>query len=135
VLTNSYFIALCVPILLLLCSALAKKLVRGSGWARTDFFLGVEMALAALASGFVNFLDLSKPALASPNVSVSALKTTETAVFVVLCFFLLLWILSVHQDWEKRAQNPKGQWFWLGGVANLIGAALMVTFIVFIKGI
>lgn len=133
-LANSYITAIVVPILLILCSAVAKKLVRGSAWQRSDFFLGVELSLAAMAAGLVNFLDLSKPALANAS-QLSPQKTTETAVFVAICFFLLLWILSTHQDWEKRAQNTKGQIVWLGVISNLVGAGLMVAFILYVKGV
>ena len=133
-LTNSYITAIVVPLLLILCSAVAKKLVRGSSWQRSDFFLGVELSLAAMASGLVNFIDLSKPALANTAL-LSPQKTTETAVFVAICFFLLLWILSTHQDWEKRTQNVTGQIVWLGVISNLVGAGLMVAFILYVKGI
>lgn len=87
-----------------------------------------------MAAGLVNFLDLSKPALANAT-QLSPQKTTETAVFVAICFFLLLWILSTHQDWEKRTQNTKGQIVWLGVISNLVGAGLMVAFILYVKGI
>lgn len=133
-LTNPYITAIVIPIVLILCSAVAKKLVRGSGWQRSDFFLGVELSLAAMASGLVNFLDLSRPAL-SGNSPLSPQKTTETAVFVALCFFLLLWVLSTHQDWERRPQSPVGQIIWLGVISNLIGAGLMIAFILYVKGL
>jgi hypothetical protein len=134
VLTDPYITALVVPLVLILCSAVAKKLVRGSAWQRSDFFLGVELSLAAMASGLVNFLDLSKPAL-SGTTPVSPQKTTETAVFVAICFFLLLWILSTHQDWERRPQNVAGQVVWLGVISNLVGAGLMIAFVLYVKGL
>lgn len=134
VLTNPYITAIVVPLLLILCSAVAKKLVRGSTWQRSDFFLGVELSLAAMAAGLVNFLDLTKPALTNA-AQLSPQKTTETAVFVAICFFLLLWILSTHQDWEKRTQNTKGQIIWLGVISNFVGAGLMVAFILYVKGL
>lgn len=133
-LTNPYITAIVVPILLILCSAVAKKLVRGSTWQRSDFFLGVELSLAAMAAGLVNFLDLTKPALTNAS-QLSPQKTTETAVFVAICFFLLLWVLSTHQDWEKRTQNTGGQIIWLGVISNLVGAGLMVAFILYVKGL
>lgn len=125
---NSYVTAMVVPIVLIMCSAVAKKLVRGSAWHRTDFFLGVELSLAAMAAGIVNFLDLSKPAIAGTQ-PISPQQTTGTAVFLALCFFLLLWILSTHQDWEKRTQNVRGQIIWLGLISHLVGAGLMIAFI------
>lgn len=133
-LSNPYITALVVPIVLILCSAVAKKLVRGSGWQRSDFFLGVELSLAAMAAGLVNFLDLTKPALTGA-APLSPQKTTETAVFVAICFFLLLWVLSTHQDWERKPQSPKGQVIWLGVISNLVGAGLMIAFILYVKGL
>jgi hypothetical protein len=133
-LANPYITAIAVPLILILCNAVAKKLVRGSNWQRYDFFLGVELSLAAMAAALVHFLDLSKPAIAG-QAPLSPTKTTETAVFVAICFFLLLWILSTHQDWEKRTQNTKGQLLWLGVISNLIGAGLMVAFILNVEGI
>jgi hypothetical protein len=58
-----------------------------------------------------------------------------TASFLALCFFLLLWILSIHQDWEKRSQNPRGQLVWLGIITNLVGAGLLVVFVLLVKGV
>jgi hypothetical protein len=134
VLTNPYITAIVIPLVLILCSAVAKKLVRGSAWQRSDFFLGVELSLAAMAAGLVNFLDLTKPALLG-SVPLSPQKTTETAVFVAICFFLLLWVLSTHQDWERRPQSATGQLIWLGAISNLIGAGLMIAFILYVKGL
>src|SRR5947207_5279141 len=133
-LTNPYVLALGIPVILIVAGALAKKLVRGSTWQRSDFFLGVELSLAAMASGLVNFLDLSKPALTGA-APLSPQKTTETAVYVAICFFLLLWVLSTHQDWERRPQSPKGQFICLGVISNLVGAGLMVACILYVKGL
>jgi hypothetical protein len=119
---------------LILSSAVAKKLVRGSRWRRNDFFLGVELSLAAMAAGLTNFLELSKAARASGGV-LSPEKTASTAVFIVLCFLMLLVVLSAHQDWERRPQSPVQQLIWLGVVCNLIGGGLMIVFILYVKGL
>lgn len=120
---------------LIASGAFAKKLVRGSNWQRSDFFLGVEPALAAMASALVYVFDLAKlstspqPAIAVPQ------KIAATATFLALCFFLLLWVLTTHQDWEKRSQNPRGQVIWLGLLANFVGAALLAAFVLLVKGL
>jgi hypothetical protein len=134
--TNPYLIALGIPILLIFCGALAKKLVRGSSWLRSDFFLGVELSLAAMAAALVYVFDLAK--ITSSQTSITASlpqKIAATASFLALCFFLLLWVLSTHQDWEKRSQNPRGQFIWLGIIANLIGAGLLAAFVLLVKGV
>lgn len=132
-LANRYLVAVAVPLILIFCSAVAKKLVRGSRWQRTDFFLGVELSLAAMASGLTNFFELTKPAFAGDAI-ISAQKTTETATFLAICFFLLLYVLSTHQDWEHRRENPIKQIIWLGIISNSVGITLMIGFIVYVKG-
>jgi len=135
-LTNPYLIALGIPLILIFSGALAKKLVRGSEWQRADFFLGVELSLAAMASALVYVFDLARLTTADkaalPTVSE---RMIATASFLALCFFLLLWVLSVHQDWEKRVQNQNGQFVWLAIIANLIGAGLLAAFVLFVKGV
>lgn len=135
-LTNTYLIALGIPIILILCGAFAKKLVRGSNWKRSDFFLGVELSLAAMASALVYIFDIAK-LTSSQNVSASEItkKIATNASFLALCFFMLLWVLSTHQDWEKRSQNPRGQLVWLCLITNLAGAVLIATFVLLVKGV
>jgi len=135
-LANPYLIALGIPLILIFSGALAKKLVRGSGWQRADFFLGVELSLAAMASALVYVFDLARLATpGTPSLPSVSQRMMATASFLALCFFLLLWVLSVHQDWEKRVQNPNGQFVWLAIIANLVGAGLLAAFVLFVKGI
>lgn len=135
-LTNSYLVALGIPLILLLCGALAKKLVRGGGWKTTDFFLGVELALAALGSAMVYFYDLQKLPPSVPGTAVTvADKIGTTASFLAISFFLLLWVLSTHQDWEGRTSNQKGQIVWLGFISNGVGIALFAGFVMLVKGV
>jgi len=134
VFTNQYFIALGIPLVLLLCGAVAKKLVRGSAWQRSDFYLGVEFTLAAMSSALVYVFDLVKVA-GTDNSAPVAGKMAATGSYLALCFFLLLWVLSTHQDWERRDQNPHGQLVWLCIVANIVGAGLLSVFILLVKGI
>lgn len=136
ILNNPYLIALGIPLILIASGALAKKLVRGSRWQRADFFLGVELSLAAMASALVYIFDLARltTAVTNPVPTVSQ-KMVATASFLALCFFLLLLVLSAHQDWEKRTQNPSGQFLWLAIIANIVGAGLLAAFILFVKGV
>ncbi|OGQ60456.1 MAG: hypothetical protein A3J24_09275 [Deltaproteobacteria bacterium RIFCSPLOWO2_02_FULL_53_8] len=134
-LTNPYLIALGIPLILLICGALAKKLVRGGGWKYTDFFLGVEISLAALGSEMVYLYDLQKLSV-TPAVEISRPeKIIATTSIIVITFFLLLCVLSIHQDWEGRTQNWKGQIVWLGGFCNGIGIALFAAFVMIVKGV
>ena len=110
--------------------------MRGSAWLLSDFYLGVELSLAAIALALVYIFDLAKVTgsqkATDPAVSQSI---AATASFIALCFFLMLWVLSTHQDWTKRSQNPKGQFIWLGVICNLIGAGLMAVFVFLVKGV
>lgn len=134
--TNPYLIALGIPIVLLASGAFAKKLVRGSSWERFDFFLGVEFTLAAMSSALIYVFDLVKLGSNNPTLPGTLMnKFAATAAFIALAFFLLLWILSTHQDWQRRNNNPRGQIFWLGVIANAIGAGLLATFVLLVKGI
>jgi hypothetical protein len=83
-LVNRYFLAVGVPIVFLLCGSVAKKLVRGVGWRRSDFFLGVEASLAAISSGLINIFDLVKVPIAQAESKIAA-----TGGFLVITFFLL----------------------------------------------
>jgi phosphatidylglycerophosphate synthase len=135
-LTNQYVVAIVIPLLLLFCGALAKKLVRGGGWKTTDFFLGVELALSALGSAMVYLYDLQKTASSGGQTAVSLPgKMVATSSFLAISFFLLLWILSTHQDWEGRNQNPRGQFLWLGIGGNLVGILLYASFVMLVKGV
>jgi hypothetical protein len=130
-LTNRYVVAVGIPLLLLLCGALAKKLVRGGGWRANDFFLGVELSLASLGSAMVYFYDLQK---LPPALNIGD-KIGATATFLAISFFLLLWVLSTHQDWEARTTNRRGQIFMLGVLSNGVGVTLFAGFVLIVKGV
>ena len=126
-----YLIAIGIPLILILSGALSKKLVRGSSWIKTDFFLGVELSLASMGSALVFIYEISK----TTNAEFIQSKALISGIFTITCFFLLLWVMAVHQDWEKKPQNPRGQLLWLGGFCNLIGISLMAGFVLFVKGV
>ncbi|ETR73135.1 MAG: hypothetical protein OMM_07132 [Candidatus Magnetoglobus multicellularis str. Araruama] len=116
--------------------AVAKKIIRGSSWQRHDFFLGVEFTLATMSSALIYLFDLIKIISESTENSESMLtKFTATAAFIALIFFLLLYVLSMHQDWQKKDNSPKGQIIRLGIIANVIGSGLLAFFILFVKGV
>lgn len=134
-LTNPYIPAVVIPLLFIFCGGFAKKLVRGSGWQRSDFFLGVELCLAAMASALIYGFGLAKVSV-DQNGMIASLPEVfgATAAFVALCFFALLWILAIHQDWEKKPQNPRGQFVRLAIIGNLVGAGLLAVLVVFVIG-
>ena len=133
ILANPYFISIAIPTILLITGAFAKKLVRGSNWHRSDFYLGVEFSLAALSAGLIYLFDI-----ANNHTNLAPMEPKKIIIataYLAVTFFLLLWILSTHQDWEKKEKNPKGQIFRLCILSNLLGCGLLVSFVIVVKGV
>jgi hypothetical protein len=130
-LTHQYTAAVLIPILLIICGAFSKKLVRGTEWKRSDFFMGIDLTLAALASSLINASEL----LHANQQNLSLAKVVTNTSYIPIAFFIFFIVLCTHQDWEQKPQNKIGQWLWLGVFCNLIGTVLMVSFIVIVKGI
>ena len=120
------FVALLLPLLLAIAGSLGKKLVRGTSFKRSDFFLGLDLALGALSAGLVNLLDLAKDAGAIPNLGASLFFKSG---YIAATFFLFLIILTLHQAWEKRENEPLKQILCLGVASNGIGLLLLVGFV------
>lgn len=125
----NYTIALGIPLVLILLGAMVKKLVRGTTWQPSDFFLGVELSLSALTSSLIFIFEISA------SVSANQSKVAPLGIFTATCLFLFFVVMAFHQDWEKKPQNPKAQIIWLGGFCNLIGIGLLSSFVLFVKGI
>lgn len=135
-LTNPYFIAIGIPVILLLAGSFAKKLVRGPGWEAKDFFLGIESTLAAMTSALIFIFDIVKEIsiIKNPNSIIVTTKLSSSAGFIAICFLLLMWVMATHQNWEYRSDNPKLRIFWLGIICNLIGSGLIIAFVLLVKG-
>jgi hypothetical protein len=138
-LNNRYFVGGIVPVILLFTGALAKKIVRSSGWQRSDFFLGIEFTLAAMTSGVVYFFELAKDfspgGPLSGDAATLSLRLTTAASFVAASVVLLLIVLSIHQDNERPGVNANRQFIYLGLLSNVIGFALLSAFILIVKGV
>jgi hypothetical protein len=132
-LDSPFLVSFGIPLILLFCGGFAKKLVRGGGWKWADFFLGVEIALSALGSAMVYLYELTKTQ--GTNGSFLNSKLATTASFIVISFCILLIILSIHQVWEGRNQNPTGQVAWLGIGCNAIGIVLYAIFVTSVRGV
>lgn len=52
-----------------------------------------------------------------------------TSGYIAITFFLFIVILSLHQVWEKRDNQPRRQILTLGVASNLIGLSLLVLFV------
>ena len=129
VLLSPYTISFALPLLLLFCGALAKKLVRGTPWIQKDFYLGVEFTLAAITSGMLYIYDLVKP-----RTPVDSNKVVLATGFVIFAFVMLFLIMSTHQDWEDSS-DMKGSFWRLCIVSNIFGGGLVSIFIFVVKGV
>ena len=125
-----------IPVALLFSGALARKLVRGRpGWHRRDFYFGVQAALAALTSALVYVSDLTRLlSFGGPAGGQAGRRLGVAAGFIAVTFFLLLWLLSIHQDWEQRDSDRGGQIVWLVVISNLVGLLLVSIFVLLVKG-
>jgi hypothetical protein len=133
----NYVTAFAVPIVIVGVSGVVKKLVRKQGGFRwDDFYLGMDLTLAAFSAAVVNVLDLTS--LTSPRERQIA---SIDAWYIIVCFVLFVLQLAFHQEWvsENRAAdqtfNKGWQIVWLGFASNVIGIGLLGFFMVLkIKG-
>lgn len=130
-LNNRYLVSLGIPIVLLLAGSLAKKLTRGSGWRREDFYLGVEFTLAALSSSLMYIVDLGS---ATRDRAVDVAKFASAGVFSIFTFVLLLIVLSFHQDWTLPERRGRAQLMVLVIFCNFLGFGVLAAFILMVKG-
>lgn len=143
-LINSYIVGFLIPLLFLIAGSFIKKIVRGSGWQREDFYLGIELVLSTITSNFIYFYDITKelskaPTLPSgslnPLVDLLTKKLNASTSFICVTFFFLLAIMSIHQEWQLNRTNSKGQFLRLGVVCNVLGFIILFLFIAVVKGV
>ncbi len=130
-----YIVGIGVPLILAMFGVLGRKLIRkGPGWKREDFYIGVELTIAALANGLVSSCDLLKiPTGVLPQTMVG--YAVASAVVTFFGFFMFLYLLSVHQDWESNDVDLKRRFIWLGLVSNVIGLGTLIASTVLIPGL
>lgn len=143
-LTNRYFIALCIPFVLVGVGAIARKLIRGRGWRWNDFYLGVDLALAALTSGLVYLSELVSMkkrmdgcATEGCRVFLAAWdqRVLADAAFLVIATFGLLLVMALHQEETEGASTTARRGVLCGAAANALGTALLAGFIFYVKGV
>ncbi len=117
-----------------------KKLIRGPEkpivW--DDFYLGVDFTYGALSSTVVYAGYLwRRRAAGAPNAPTDP-QLLNCTVFLVVIFALLIVILSLHQEFEPRTtagHSEQARRIWLGGVANVVGASMLVAFVLLVQGV
>jgi hypothetical protein len=133
-LANPFFTALVVPLALLFCGSLSKKIVRGTNWERKDFFMGVEFTLAALSSALLYIFDLANGLSAADQIQSIGLKLAITTSFIAITFCSLFIVIALHQEYEVSKSRRK-QIIYLCLISNLVGAGLIAGFVLLVKGI
>lgn len=116
---------------------LIKSLVRAD-LAWSNFYLGLDIALAAIANGVVNMVDMvGKHSTNAETIS------QNNAEYLVLSFALLLVTMVIHQRWEGTKLDPTiahvvsgpsnrtRRGVWLGIVSNGLGTASLLVFMLF----
>ncbi|MFL5381316.1 MAG: hypothetical protein ACJ8GN_02195 [Longimicrobiaceae bacterium] len=143
-LTNQYFIAVGVPFILLLLGSISRKLVHGHAWKRSDFYLGIDLSLAGISSGLIYISELLTTKASEAGCFTPACiafreaadhRLLADAGFIVIALIGFLLVLALHQDQERNTSNPKGQLIFLGILSNLVGAGMLASFILFVKGV
>jgi hypothetical protein len=136
-LASPYFAALGVPLLLVLVGAAARKLVRGTPWVQRDFYLGIDLALAAFASGLIYIYDvvqlMERDGAHLPSEYADALLAGMSFIVVSMVTFVLM--LGLDQDEDRTSFRGVRQFFWLGIVGNATAGGLLTVFILLVKGV
>lgn len=128
-------LSLAIPVAFLGFAGLIKSLVkREVFWS--NFYLGIDLALAGFANGIINVADMGNVinAAGSSEGGRFASKMYYNAIVLVLAFGVLLIVMWIHQRLETLPPDFNGRrWrrgFWLGIVANVLGAGSMFVFII-----
>lgn len=118
-----------VPVVFILVGAMGRKAVRKSSWERADFFLGPELCLAAFSADvlFMGAL-FNQPRHADGQPE----GTAFWLLIAIVCTYLFL--LTLHQDWERRTDRTRAQFIWLVVMSNLLGTGLFAAFVFLVEG-
>lgn len=147
----NYLIYFVIPSSFLVFGAIAKRIIRATHWKWSDWFLGVELVLAAMSTGIMHAFDLgfklAKMAdSANPLVPVSFAKEFISVIlFIFATIVLFFFVVISHQKWEpvqetdlplwSKPKQEKWKLLWLAGTCNLTGYLLFAAFIILIKGV
>jgi hypothetical protein len=117
-----------VPIVLAIVGILGKKLARGKGWRRADFYLGVEFTLAGVAAALASVFDL----LLKPGRKLQAIDNELLLLNFLVAFIgmvLFMFVISLHQDYEdvnNTGDARKKEIEMLAGASNMLGFIMML---------
>jgi len=124
-----YFTAFSIPIVVILITALTKKIVRKTGFIWENFYLGVDLTLAASIAAAVNVADMMAQGRVPNDPSGPTIGITAT-IYIIACFFLFVLQVAFHQDWSERPGSAKWKQVLVLGIAsNIVGVGLLGCFI------
>ena len=135
-------LTLAIPAVFLFVTGGIRSLVLGKvTWA--NFYLGLDLSLAALANGLVNIADIMHDIeKAEITNAIASDRIIYTLIFIILSGGVLLVVMLIHQRWEGIGLDVWGvkhrysRGLMLGVLSNLLGLATLLGFIWFrLKGV
>ena len=123
-----------IPVVFLGFAGLVKSLVKGKIlWS--NFYLGIDAALGALANGIINVADLGGSIGSGEYPKALVHKLYWNTILLVASVGVLLMVMVIHQRLEgPRPIDYDGRrWrrgLWLGVAANLLGGGSISLFII-----
>ena len=131
-LLQQYTVAFGIPVLLILLSAFAEKIVKGQGWKWKYFYLGVDLTLAAMSAALVNLADAELPG----NRALPTGASTKSSMFLAGSLFLLFILMNFQQDHGHVERPTTWQIFTLVFASNLMATGVFFGFILMkLKGL
>jgi hypothetical protein len=122
----AYWMAICIPAVLLLLGSFTEKLIDGKPFNRKHFYVGLDLTIYFLATCFVNIADLVRD---HHEKSRGEQAVLWTAAMFSLGMLMLFYQTTVHQEWEKEEKNGRKQFLWLCIASNGIGLGLLGAFV------
>lgn len=129
------FWGLMIPVAFLGFTGLVKSIVKKEMlWS--NFYLGIDIALAALANAVVNIVDgAHQIEMHTVSPSDIASQMLYTSLCILASIGVLLGAMALHQRFEEEAdregldKNRLKRGIWLGIVGNLMGGSVLAMFI------
>jgi len=123
----AYWTTFSIPGVFILLRIIVQRLIDGPPWKIRYLYVGVDLSIFSLAASIVNVVVL----LQTQNAGFAdrAIRSVIATVVVVL---VMVYQITVHQEWEKDEKHNTGKTWMLCVLSNLIGLTLIGTF-VFLK--
>jgi hypothetical protein len=120
-------IAIGLPVLFIVISAIAKKLGRGPGWLpEEDFAFGTELSIATLTAVLIEITDLINKTQ-TINDAVKDLIMNYVGYTVLMMAVFMAQIVIVQEQKNNRWDPRMRKWILLG-FSNALGLGLLVFF-------